>query len=430
MSSSSVIVSVCPAGSDTPRPPWAAPLTSNVLSGASISLFSAAIVTVPVLSVSPGPIVSVVPVSSKSVSAAGETGATDTSTVTDSLDGRFSDAVTVLLPPFSPIDVGSSFSVNAGVPSSSVIVSVGAVGAATPLPPVAEAVTSIVLSGASTSLSRAEIVTVPVLANCPARIVSSRFTLSRKSLATAGSTAVADTVTTTSALDSPSSNAVTVVSPPFSGIDAGSSARVSVGVSSSSVIVSVRGAGAAAPLPPVTVPPICTLFSGASRSLSSASIFTSPVLTVSPAAIVSLVPVSVKSAATAGETGVAVTVTATASLDGPLSVAVTVVSPSSSEIDAGARASVTVGVSSSSVISRVCAAGAASPSGPAVTVPPSGPGRGSRRSQPQPSPARCSTSVRPESSAPCSRSARSRRPPPGRPPPRRPSPSPARRPPR
>ena len=369
VSSSSVIVSSCTSGSATPRPPWATPLTSTVLFAASTSLFSAEIVTVPVLSLSPGPIVSVVPVRAKSVSTAGETGATDTVTVTDSLDGRSSDAVTVLLPPFSPIDLGSSFSVTVGRSSSSVIVSLCAAGASTPFPPLADAVTSTVLSGASTSLFSAEIVTASMLSKCSARIVSSRFTLRRKSFATAGSTAVADTVTITSALDRPSSDAVTVLTPPFSEIDVGSSAKVSVGVSSSSVILSVRGAGAAAPLPPVTVPPITTLFSGASRSLSSAVTFTSPVLSVSPASIVSVVPVSSKSPSTAGDSGLAVTVTVRFSLDGPLSDAVTVVSPSFSEIDAGSNFNVTTGVSSSSVISRVCAAGAASPSGPAVTVP-------------------------------------------------------------
>ena len=369
VSSSSSIVSVCAAGSATPRPPAATPAISTVLSGASTSLLSAAIVTVPVLFVSPASILSVVPVRSKSAATAGELGVAVTVTVTASLDGAVSIAVTVLRPPFSPMDAGSSFSISVGVPSSSVIVSVCAPGAATPLPPVADAVTPTVLSGASTSLSRAVMVTVLVLANCPARIVSSRFALSRKSFATAGSTAVADTVTTTSALDNASSDAVTVVSPPSSRIDVGASSSVSVGVASSSVIVRVRGAGAAAPLPPVTVPDTVSLLSEASSSLSFAVTFTSPVLVVSPAAMVRVSPVSVKSPATAGDTGAADTVTVTASLDCPLRVAVTVVSPPFSEISAGPSARVTVGVVSSSVISRVIGAGAASPSGPSVSVP-------------------------------------------------------------
>ena len=47
--SSSVIVSVCGDGADTPWPPDAAPETVTVLSGASTALFTAVTVTVPVL---------------------------------------------------------------------------------------------------------------------------------------------------------------------------------------------------------------------------------------------------------------------------------------------------------------------------------------------------------------------------------------------
>ena len=63
--------------------------------------------------------------------------------------------------------------------------------------------------------------------------------LSVKSSATAGDTAEAETVTVTASLDSALSVAVTVLSPPFSEIEDGVSTRLTVGVPSSSVIVSV-----------------------------------------------------------------------------------------------------------------------------------------------------------------------------------------------
>ena len=122
--------------------------------------------------------------------------------------------------------------------------------------------------------------TSPVLSVCPAVMVSSRLPLSVKSPATAGATAVADTVTSTSALDSPFNEAVTVLTPPLSVMDVGSSASVTLGVSSSSVIVSERLAGAPTPLPPVAVPVTVTLRSGASTTLFSAVIVTVPELQV------------------------------------------------------------------------------------------------------------------------------------------------------
>ena len=54
----SAMVSVRPAGADTPLPPDAAPETVTVLSDAWTSLFTAVIVTVSVLVVSPGAITS------------------------------------------------------------------------------------------------------------------------------------------------------------------------------------------------------------------------------------------------------------------------------------------------------------------------------------------------------------------------------------
>ena len=94
------------------------------------------------------------------------------------------------------------------------------------------------LSGASTSLSTAVIVTVPVLVVEPAAMVSVVPACVR-SPDTAGETAAAETVKVTSWLETAPSVAVTVVDPPFSGIDEELSARETVGVSSSSVMVRV-----------------------------------------------------------------------------------------------------------------------------------------------------------------------------------------------
>ena len=73
------------------------------------------------LVVEPAAIVSVVPLCVKSDDVGGDV---DTVTVTASLDSRFSVAVTVLSPPFSPIDDGASTRLTVGTSSSSVIVSV------------------------------------------------------------------------------------------------------------------------------------------------------------------------------------------------------------------------------------------------------------------------------------------------------------------
>ena len=76
------------------------------------------------------------------------------------------------------------------------------------------------LSGASTELSAAVIVTVPVLVLEPAAIVSVLSVLSVKSDEVAGDTAAAETVRVMSWLDSALRVAVTVVEPPFSEIEA------------------------------------------------------------------------------------------------------------------------------------------------------------------------------------------------------------------
>ena len=170
--------------------------------------------------------------------------------------------------------------------SSSVIVSVASDGFATP-PPLAIPDTVTSLFGASTALFTAVIVTVPVLAIEPAAIVSVLLVESVKSPETAGFTAAADTVTVTAALDAALRLAVTVLDPPFSEIDEGLSARLTVGVSSSSVIVSVWSCGFATP-PPLAVPDTVTSLFGASTALLTAVIVTVPVLAVEPAVMVSV----------------------------------------------------------------------------------------------------------------------------------------------
>ena len=306
--SSSVIVSVCGDGSDNPFPPEAKPETVTVLSGASTALSTAVNVTAPVLVVAPAAIVSVVPLCVKSPATAGETGVADTVTVTDSLDAALSVAVTVLTPPFSLIEDGVSTRLTAGPTSSSVIVSVCGDGSDTPFPPEADPETVTVLSGASTALSTAVNVTVPVLVVAPAAIVSV-VPLCVKSPATAGETAVEDTVTVTDSLDAALSLAVTVLTPPLSLIEDGVSTRLTAGPTSSSVIVSVCGDGSDTPFPPEADPETVTVLSGASTALFTAVRVTVPVLVVAPAAIVSVVPLCLKSPETAGDTGDAEIVT-------------------------------------------------------------------------------------------------------------------------
>ena len=85
--------------------------TVTSLSGASVSLSTAAMVTAPVLSCEPAWIVSMSPVCVKSPERVGLTAAVDTSIVVSSLDGRLRRAVTVVSPPFSSIDTGVSIQV-------------------------------------------------------------------------------------------------------------------------------------------------------------------------------------------------------------------------------------------------------------------------------------------------------------------------------
>ena len=148
--------------------------TVTDLSGASVTLSTAVTVTVPVLVVEPAAIVSAFALdSAKSAATAPAPAAAPTVTVTASLDGLVSVAVTVETPPLSEIDDGDNASLTVGAPSSSAMVSVRPAGSATPLPPEAIPETLTSLSGSSMLLSTAAIVTVPQFAVFPAAIVSS-----------------------------------------------------------------------------------------------------------------------------------------------------------------------------------------------------------------------------------------------------------------
>ena len=87
-----------------------------------------------------------------------------------------------------------------------------------------------VLSAASTSLSTPVIVTEPVLVVAFSAKLSTWFALRRKSAATAGATAAAATVTVKAAAEAGDTVAETVLTPPFSPIEASDSTRVTVGV--------------------------------------------------------------------------------------------------------------------------------------------------------------------------------------------------------
>ena len=239
VSSSSAMVRVWSEGAATPLPPAAVAETVTCLSGASTSLSTAVMVTVPVLVVAPAAMVSVVPACVKSPETAGDTGAEETVRITAWLDTAPSVAVTVVAPAFSLMEEALRARETVGVSSSSVIVSVWSDGAATPLPPATVAETVTCLSGASTELSTAVIVTVPVLVVEPAAMVRLLSVLRLKSPETAGETAAAETVRVTSALDFAPSVAVTVVAPAFSAMADELSARETVGVASLSVMVRV-----------------------------------------------------------------------------------------------------------------------------------------------------------------------------------------------
>jgi len=212
--SSSATANVTLAGLATPLPLNDSPLTVKVLSVpmCTSSLSTAVMVTSPVLVVCPGAMVRVLGLLRvRSPATAGVTGSTDTVRVVASLDGWLKLAVSLELPPFSLMVVEESARVAVGSSSLSAMVNVRLAGSATPLPPDAAAWTVNILSGVSTLLSTAVMVTVPVLVVSPAAMVRIGLLLKVKSSATAGATGSTDTVRVVASPDSLSSVAVTVV---------------------------------------------------------------------------------------------------------------------------------------------------------------------------------------------------------------------------
>ena len=368
--SSSVRVRVRSDGAATPWPPATAAEIVTPLSAVSTRLPLAVTVTTPALTVCPAAMVSVFAVERvKSAATAPVPAAAPTVTVNASLDLPDSAAVTVATPPVSEIDDDDNASVRTGKVSSSLSVRVRFDGAATSLPPVTVPETVTDLSGESTSLPLAVIVTSPLLAVAPAAMVRVFAAERPKSAATAPAPAAAPTVTVTASLDLPDSAAVTDATPPVSEIEDGDNDSATVGNVSSSVSVRVSDDGTATSLPPVTAPETVTDLFPEWTSLPLAVTVTSPLLAVAPAAMVSVFAAErSKSASAAPVPAAAPTVTVTASLDLPDSVAVTDATPPVSEIDAGDNASATVGNVSSSVSVRVSDDGAATSLPPAATA--------------------------------------------------------------
>ena len=247
-SSSSVIVSVRDDGAVTPCEFAAEPDTVTLSSGSSVASPVAVIVTVPVLLVRPAAMVRVFSALSAKSPAPAVVPAAETVIVVSALEARFSEAVTVeeLAAPLSATEVRESASVAVGFASSSVIVRVTAAGAVTPCEFAAAPDTVTLWFGSSVSSSVAVIVTVPVLLVAPAAMVSVFSALREKSAASASAPAAAETVTSVSALDGRSSEAVTAVEfvAPLSGIVGRESASVTFGVASSFLIVPIAVARA------------------------------------------------------------------------------------------------------------------------------------------------------------------------------------------
>ena len=147
---------------------------------------------------------------SLSLNAANSAGEADTITVVSTLDLLSRVAVTEIQPSPSTISGDDSDSVTTGVVSSSATArATGSGSITTSLPAVAETVT--LTSPVRSSLSTPVIVTLSTLTVWPAGMVSVLFVL--RATASEGE---ADTVTTVSALDGLCSEALTVLTPPFS----------------------------------------------------------------------------------------------------------------------------------------------------------------------------------------------------------------------
>ena len=183
--------------------------------------------------------------------------------------------------------VGESVSVTfVDVASSSVIVSVCGSGCVTPWPFAARPVTVTGRLPSSVALSFAVTVTVPVLTVSSAAMVSTVVPLRSKSSAAVPVPGEADTVIVVSSLDGWSRVAVTVLTRLASEIDAGVSTRVTLGVASSSMIVTVRSIAGSTLRPEVVVPLTVTVSSGSSMSSWRGSRAKVAVPLVAPASIV------------------------------------------------------------------------------------------------------------------------------------------------
>ena len=152
------------------------------MSGESVSLPTAVTVTTPALVVCPAATVSsLFALRLKSSSTAPVDAVGDTAIVTALAKGWLRVAVTVATPPDSEIDAGARANAELGRESSSRMVRVRSVGAATrPYPPATAPLTLTRLSGESMASSVAVIVTTPALAHRPAAMVSVRAALRLK----------------------------------------------------------------------------------------------------------------------------------------------------------------------------------------------------------------------------------------------------------
>ena len=151
--------------------------------------------------------------------------------------------VAVLVSPLSAIVDRSTVTCHTGA-SSSVMVSLSSGGAETPSALTAPA-TVTCLSGVCTELSTAVTVTVPLLSVALAAKLSVVLSLSLKSLSVSGSgsvstgAAVTVTVTVNGSVAAGATVAVTRLTPPSSAISCSDSSSDTIGVPSSSMIVTV-----------------------------------------------------------------------------------------------------------------------------------------------------------------------------------------------
>ena len=353
-SSSSAMFRVCSDGCAIPCVLVATPETSTSRSGWSMVLSLAVTVTVPVLSVAPAAIRrTLFELSVKSFPSAASTGAAETAITVSSLEARSSFAITVLFPPFSGIEAGVRTSVACGVSSLSLIVTV----AGFTVSPVAVPRTVTVSSGSSMLSSTGISVNVSAPLAAFAGIVIVKAGTAPKSVPAVAVPPATEIRTAVSVLCTPPSSvavAVTVRALPVasSATSSGDTVRViPVADTSSSLMVSVCGAGPVDPCVFVTMPETVTLLTPSTTLLLFAAlIVTVPVLSVAPSAIVRVVPVKEKSAAAVFVPAAAETVIVVSSLDGRSSVAVTVLLPPFSEIEAGVSTRLTCGAGSLSRI--------------------------------------------------------------------------------